>query len=208
MENNVNIHVPITITYPALEGVLRAKMVGEYIPRIDKGSNEAAYAQILNVSIAGNSVGAYDLALKIKIRILRTVLKRDNIDLFVQASLGYDQAGQQLYIKRFKVDSRTQSGFFNTALEVLANNVAYEKILQKAKVNLKDIIAKEKEKVNALLANGLEPVKGVFVKGIIDEISVPDMVAHSDSLALSLILHANVEAEITDLTSLLAAKKD
>ena len=86
MDNPIKIQVPVNISYPALEGLLKKKMVGDYIPRQEEGMQEPPYAQILDVRIAGAAAGAYNVALKIRLRILRTMLKRDPVDLDVKAA--------------------------------------------------------------------------------------------------------------------------
>lgn len=204
MENAIKIQLPIYVSYPALEGVLKKKMLGEYIPKQEEGSTEAPYAQILDIALAGSENASYDVSLRLKIRILRTVLKRDQADLLVQATLDYDNATQQLFVRKFKLDSRTSSGFFNTGLEVLANKVAYNQILKRTRVNLGAIISKEVKKVNGLLENGFE-VKGARLMGKAELVQVLNITPHRDNLSLTLELQANLEAEIFDLLSLMPA---
>lgn len=201
MESSIKIHVPIAVTYPALEGVLKEKMVGDFIPRPEQGVPSSPYAQILDVRISGSSTGAYDVMLRVKLRILRTVLKRDQVDLYVLATLGYDNAAQQLFVRKFRVESRTSSSFFNTALEVLANKVAYNQILSKTRFNLKEIISGELSKANGLLEGGKE-LKGLRLKGAVEEVRVQDVIPQRDHVSLSFELQANLEVTIFDLLSL------
>lgn len=205
MENAIKIQVPISASYPALEGVLKKQMLGEYIPRQVEGENEPPYAQILGVNMAGADIAGYDIILGLRIRILRTVLKRDQVDLLVYASLAYDNTTQQLAVSKFKLDSRTNSGFFDKSLEVLANKVAYNQILKRARINLKGIISKELKKANGLLADGLE-LKGLKVMGAVEEVRVQDITAHPDKVSLLLELQGNLEADVFDLVSLMPPK--
>lgn len=207
MENAIKIHVPIAVSYTALEEVLREQMLGEYIPKPAQGSSEPPYAQILDIRIAGTTTGIYDINLRIKLRILRTVLKRDAVDLIVMASLGYDNAAQLLFVRKFKVDSRTSSGLYNTSLEVLANRVAYNQILQKTRIDLREIILKGIKKVNDSLTSGLE-LKGLKLRGAVEEVLVQDISAESDGLSLKLELQGNLQADIFDLISLLPPKPE
>lgn len=205
MENAIKIQLPISVLYPALEDVLKQQMLGEYIPKQEEGQNQAPYAQILDISIAGNSTVAHTVILRIKLKILRTVLKRDKVDLLVLAEPAYDNATQQLFVRKFKLDSRTSSGFYNTSLEVLANKVAYNQILKKTRFNLKEIISKEIKKANGLLDSGLE-LKGVKLRGILEQLRLQDIAPRPESLTLLLELQGNLEAEIFDLISLMPAK--
>lgn len=205
MENAIKIQVPISVSYPALEGLLKKQMLGEYIPRQTEGEQEPPYAQIQGISMGGADTGDYDIILGLRIRILRTVLKRDQVDLLVYANLDYDNATQQLAVSRFKLDSRTSSGFFDKSLEVLANKVAYNQILKRARVNLKAIISKEMKKANGLLADGLE-LKGLKLMGAVEEIRVRDISAQPDKIYLSVELQGNLEANILDLNSLMPPK--
>lgn len=202
MENSIKVQVPISVSYPALEAVLKKKMLGEFIAGPEKGSQESAYAQIQDIGMAGSQASFYDVTLKIKISIIRTVLKRDNVDLLVVASLGYDNDTQQLFVRKFNLTSKTSSGFFNTALEVLANKVAYNQIIKKARVNIKEIISKGVHKANSLLESGLE-LKGVKLLGAVEMVQVQDITFEPERVSLLLELQANMEAEIIDLANLL-----
>ena len=204
MESPIKIHVPITVSYPALEGVLKKQMIGEYIPRQEEDVNTPPYAKILDVKITGSSAGAHEVVLRIKLNILRTVLKRDEVNLQVQATLGYDNAAQQLFVRKFKLYSITSSGFYNTALEVLANKVAYNQIIAKSRVNLGEVITREVNKANSMLAEGLE-LKGVKLIGTVKEVYVQDIIPQPDRVSFALALEGSVAASISDLISLMPA---
>ncbi|WP_299823891.1 DUF4403 family protein [uncultured Pontibacter sp.] len=203
MENAISIRIPISVTYPAIEEVLKKRVVGEYIPKPEEGIDAPPYAHILDAGIAKSSTGANDIILAVKIRILRTMLKRDKVDLYVQATLDYDAATEQLFVQKFKLESRTSSGFYNTALEVLANKVAYNQILKKTRFNLKDIISNELEKANGMLHKGLQ-VKGVMLTGSVETVRVQEFAFQPSCVALMLEMQGNLEADVLDLLSLLA----
>ena len=180
-------------------------MVGKPVPKPEEGVQTPPYGQILDIGISGSSTGAYDVILRIKLRILRTVLKRDQVDLYVFATLGYDNATQQLFVRKFKMNSRTSSGFYNTALEVLVNNAAYNQIIKKARVNLSEIVSEELHKVNSKLEEGLE-LKGVKVMGVVQGVRVQDIMPQQDQVTLSFELQGNMEVDIFDLLSLMPAE--
>ena len=205
MDNAIKIQLPITVSYAALEDVLRKQVVGEFIPKPEEGSDTTPYAQILDVGIAKSSTGPFDVVLNVRIKILRTILKRDDVDLLVLATLGYDNAGEELFVQQYKLASRTSSGLFNTSLEVLANKVAYGQIIKKARVNLKEIIAQELTKANIMLEKGLE-LKGVNLTGSVNTVHVRDITPHSGKISLLLELQGNLEADIFDLASLMPPK--
>ncbi|WP_266204601.1 DUF4403 family protein [Pontibacter kalidii] len=205
MEDSVRVYVPVSVSYPALEGVLKNQLIGEYIPKQEEGTDAPPYAQILDVGISGSNSGPQEVILRIKIRILRTMLKRDNVDLYVLASLGYDNATQQLYVQQFHLTSRTTSGFFNTGLEVLVNKVAYSQVLRKARVNVGSIIAAELAKANGMLQEGLQ-LKGVKLTGAVHEVRVQDIAPLPDQVRLAVELRADVEAQVLSLVDLLPPK--
>lgn len=205
MENAIKIQVPIFVSYPALEDVLKKQMVGEYIPRPEEGVDEPPYAQILDIGIEGSDLGVYNLSLRIRLRILRTVLKRDQVDLLVLANLDYDSATEQLLVRKFSLDSRTPSTFYNTSLEVLANKVAHNQILKKARLNLGNLISKELQKANGMLASGLD-IKGAKLSGAVEIVRILDITPEKDRVSIQLELQGNLEAEILDLISLMPPK--
>jgi hypothetical protein len=204
MENFVKIQVPISISYAALESVLKKQLVGEFIPKPSESTEASPYAQILDVGLAGSSSGAGDIFLKVKIRILRTILKRDNVDLYVQATPGYDNATQQVFIRKFNMQAQTSSRFYNSSLEVLVNKVAYNQIIQKARVNLQEIIARELKKANSLLEKGLE-LKGLKLMGAVEDVRVLDITPKPNRMFLKLEAQANVEVDVLDLSDLMPA---
>ncbi len=205
MENAIRIQLPISVSYPALEDVLQEKVVGEYIPRQEVGAGEPPYAQILDARIEGSGTGANDLIIRLSIKILRTVLKRDKVDLLVQAALGYDNETQQLFVRKFNLESRTSSGFFNSALEVLANKVAYSQILKRTRFNLKAIISRELKKANGMLESGLE-LKGIKLYGKIENVRVQDIKTQAQGISLLLEVQSELDAQIFDLLSLMPPK--
>jgi Domain of unknown function (DUF4403) len=127
------------------------------------------------------------------------------VDLYVLARLGYDNASQQLYVEHFNLNSRTSSGFYNTALEVMVNKVAYNQIIRKARINVSDIVEKELLKANSLLSEGME-VKGVKLMGAVSEVRVQDITPLSSKVTLSVEMKGNMEASILDLQSCCSCK--
>ncbi|TXK50258.1 DUF4403 family protein [Pontibacter qinzhouensis] len=202
MENLISIQLPIKIAYAAVEGLLKKQLVGEYIPKPEAGKEESPYAQILDVGVAGSSAGEGTIFLHVKLRILRTLMKRDQVDLYVVASVGYDNEAQYVFVKNFKVESRTRSTFYNKALEVLVNKVAYNQIIQKANVNLQAILSVQLQKLNTQLAEGLQ-VKGLKLKGAVSEVAVQNILPQPDRITLSVEVKAALEAEVFDLLSLM-----
>lgn len=205
MENAVKIQLPVSVSYPALESLLKKQLVGEYIPKPEENTNEPPYAQILDVAITGSSAASFNISLRIKLRILRTVLKRDQVDLLVLASLDYDNAAQRLYVRTFRLEARTPSAFYNKALEVLANKVAYNQILKKTRFNLREILSKEINKANGLLESGLE-LKGLHLTGRVEKVLVQDISPQAEGVSLLLELQANAKADIFDILSLMPPK--
>ncbi|WP_017731354.1 DUF4403 family protein [Nafulsella turpanensis] len=202
MENAIRIQLPLSISYLALEGAVRKQLTGEYIPKPEEGANEPPYAQILEVGLSGPDIGTYNITLRARIKILRTVLKREQVDLLVQARLDYDNTRQQLFVSKFRLDSRTPSSFYNTSLELLANKVAYSQILKKARINVGEILLKQKNRVNGLLVEGLA-LKGLQIKGNVELVAVQDVTLLPGQVSLKVEVQGKLEAEVLDLSSLL-----
>ncbi|WP_114784207.1 DUF4403 family protein [Botryobacter ruber] len=206
MENPIQLHVPVFVSYAALESVLQQQLVGTYIPKPEEGVAEQPYAQVLDVGLAGSSAGPYNLLLRVQLKILRTVLRRDKVDLYASVALAYDNATQQLYVQHFSMEAATSSGFYNTALEVLVNKVAYNQIIKKTRVDLKTIIAAELAKVNSQLAEGME-LKGLKLKGAVAAVGVQDILPKPDGLSLRLQVQGELEVAVFDLAELMPPKE-
>ena len=201
MEEPIRISLPVSVSYPALETVLKKQLVGEYLPKPEEGAEP--YAQVLDVGISGSSAAANEVILRVKVSILRTVMKRDNVDLYVLATLGYDNASQQLFVEQFNLNSRTSSAFYNTALEVMVNKVAYSQIIRKANISLNTIIATELAKANAMLSEGLEVKEGIKLLGVVKEVRVQNITLLPQKVTLTVELSSSLEASIQDLSGLL-----
>jgi hypothetical protein len=204
MENFVRIQVPVSIAYPVLESLLKKQLVGQFIPKPSADAEESPYAQILDIGLTGTSSGIGNIFLKVRIRILRTLLKRDQVDLYVQAALGYDNAAQEVFIRQFKMESQTSSRFYNSSLEVLVNKVAYNQIIQKTRVSLQEIILGELMKTNGSLEKGLE-LKGLKLTGAVEGLRVQDIAPKPNRLYLNLEVQAKVEVDVFDLSELMPA---
>lgn len=203
MQHNITIKVPIAITYDALEAVLKKKMTGEYIPP-GQGSQEA-YARIQDISLSASTIRGFNLFLALNIRVLRTLLKRDSVDLYVPVALAYDESRQQLYVQQYKVDVNTSSGFYNSALEVLANKVAYDQIIKKARFDVGGLISREVDKVNGQLEEGLV-LKGALLRGKVAAVRVDGISPEATGILLNLTVAGDVSIEVKDLLSLMPAK--
>lgn len=202
MENAIRIQLPVNVSYAAIEQLLKKKMTGEYIPRKEEGGPDGPYAKILDISVSAADTGAFDIDLRMKISILRTVLKRDEADLVVSAILDFDNDSQMLFVPKFRLDSQTGSRFFNASLEVLANKVAYNQILKKARVNVGNIIAKELRKVNGILEKSPE-LKGLKLSGAVEKVTLKEITAQQSGISLIIETEGNLEANIFDLLSLM-----
>ncbi|RAU82776.1 DUF4403 family protein [Pontibacter arcticus] len=207
MENPIQLTIPLTISYAALEGVLQQQLIGMYIPQPEEGEAANPYAQVQAVGVSGSRGGGYNLLLRVQLRILRTVLKRDKVELYASVALAYDNDTQQVYVQHFSMESATSSGFYNTALEVLVNKVAYNQIIEKARVNVGEIIAKELEKVNSQLTEGMD-LKGIKLKGAVTTVAVQDIEPKPDGLSLRLLAQGNLDVAIFDLISLMPPKTE
>ena len=207
MKNPIQLNIPLTISYSALETVLQQQLVGMYIPQPEEGTTTNPYAQVLDVGITGSRAGTHNLQLRVQISILRTVLKRDRVDLYASVALAYDNASQQVYVQQFSMESATTSGFYNTALEVLVNKVAYNQIIEKARIDLKTIVSPELEKVNRQLAEGMD-LKGLKLKGAVEEVTVQDIDPQPDGLTLRLLAQGNLEVKVEDISMLLPSRAE
>lgn len=202
MDQNIAIKVPINISYAALEGAVKKKMEGEYISTKEGAGEETRHAHIQQVAVAPSQKPGYHLVIDLKLSILRTLLKREGVDLRVQAALGYDNERQLLFLTRYHIDARTSSSFYNGSLEVLANSVAQGQILKKARLDLRAIITRELAKVNAMLEQGKE-MKGIVLTGQVDSVRVQDITPQAEGVSLLVIMYGQLAAEIRDLSGLM-----
>ncbi len=133
---NINLSLPIKIPYPVLRQLLETRLIGMEI-----GTSERKRGRILRLGLQPSPSPEYDMVLGLRIGLSRKVLWAKEVPLYVHASLNFDPESGRLSVGTYKIDSESKNFVLDKALEFLANRMYYRKVLDKASVNLNELIA-------------------------------------------------------------------
>lgn len=193
-DNNIELNLPVNLPYTLMDTLAKEKLRGQII----KGK-EKKYAKILDAEIYGSKENNYDVVIGLKTKVYRTLFKQEMAEIYLHAKLDYDTIKKSLYVKEFKLDSKTESGLYNFALEAIANKLAYSYIINKLQFNVSEAIEKQKLVVNKLLENKIEITKGVKISGFLNSLEIKQLISQPDRLFCLFTLKGNSKVEVLEI---------
>jgi len=198
-DNNIELNIPVSLSYASMDKIAREKLTGQIIKAKNKKGKEKKYGKILDVEVFGSKENNYDVVVGLKTNVYRTLFKREMAHLFLHTKLNYDTVKKNLYVKDFKLDSKTETGLYNFALEALANKLAYSYVLKKLQFNVRDAIEKQKLVANKALENKIELTKGVKISGVVETLDIKQVIAQPDRLFCLFTLKGNSKVEVLEV---------
>lgn len=201
-QNNVVLNVPVAIPYPTLEKNARKLIVGKDIKAKNKKGKQRKYAEVMDLTLAGSTEPNHEVVLGLKVKIKRSLFKRELATLYFHADLDYDQQKEMLSINDYKLDSKTESVLFNRTLELLANKVVYNQVMQKLTFDVDQALDEQKKSLNDMLSKKIEISKGISLTGAINEVEVKEILAQPQGISFLLNLTGNVDVEVLEINGL------
>jgi hypothetical protein len=197
--NNVSLNLPINMPYSYLDKIVKDKVTGMVIKGKSKKGKEKKYGKIEGIEIYGSKESQYDIVLGLKTKIYRTIFKKEKVPVYIHAKLDYDTTAKTLIVKDFLLDSKTESGLYNLSLETIANKLAYSKIISKLQFDIDSVLSEQKVIANKLLNDQIEITEGVKLSGIVDNLTIKQMIAQPNGLFCLFILNGNAKVEVIEL---------
>lgn len=198
-DNNIEINLPINIPYTLIDKTAKEKLIGQIIKGKKKNGQEKKYAKILDIEIYGSKETDYDIVLGLKTKIYRTIFKREKVPVYLHAKLDYDTIQKKLYVKSYKLDSKTESGLYNISLETIANKIVYTKIINKLQFEIGNAIDEQKKIANKLLAEKIEITKGVKLTGVVNTLEIKSLISQPDRIFCLFSLKGNANVEVLEI---------
>jgi hypothetical protein len=164
---NIDLTLPIKIPYPVLRELLETKLIGMEI-----GTGERKRGQILRLGLQASPLPDYDMVLGLRIGLARKVLWAKEVPLYLHASLDFDPESGRLSVGTFKIDVDSANFVLDKALEFLANRMYYRKVLDKASVNVNELIASKMAVLNEKLQSGIPSSQGMVFNGNMENITI------------------------------------
>ena len=164
---NIRLTLPIKIPYPVLRQLLETKLIGMEI-----GTSERKRGQILRLGLQVSPLPEYDIILGLRVGLVRKVFWTEEVPLYLHAALAFDPESGRLSVGAFKIDFETKNVVLDKALALLANRMYYRKVLDKASINLNEMIASKMAILNEKLQSGIPSSQGMIFSGNMENISI------------------------------------
>ena len=164
---SIRLTLPIKIPYPVLRQLLETKLIGMEI-----GTSERKRGQILRLGLQVSPLPEYDIILGLRVGLVRKVFWTEEVPLYLHAALAFDPESGRLSVGAFKINFETKNVVLDKALAFLANRMYYRKVLDKASINLNEMIASKMAILNEKLQSGIPSSQGMIFSGNMENISI------------------------------------
>ncbi len=198
-DQNINLTVPVIISYTTLDKYLRQKSIGEIISKENSDGKKSNYAQILDMSMEKSELENFDLKLNITLQTLTSLFKNKKVTIYFHAALELDRELQHISLKDFEVDGKTQNWFADQLLETVVNRWMYDKLKKKMNIDLMPHIEEKVSSLNEDLENKLEAKEGVHLIGSLDKIEISNLKAGENELWISVTVAGTGMVELEKL---------
>lgn len=199
IDQNINITIPVIVSYLVLDKYLGQKLVGEILSKENKEGEKSNYAQVLDISIEKSYLEGFDLLLNITLKTLTNLFKNREVKIFFHAALELDKEIQQVSLKDFEVDGKTKNWFTDRLLETIVNKWMYKRLKKKMNFDLMPHIEEKVGAINVELENKLEMKEGVCLIGSLDKVEISKLTAGEKELWISVSVRGTGVLELEKL---------
>lgn len=201
LQDNIDIKLPVKIGYAVLENVLREKMAGEMI-QVEKGNGEfTRYAQVLDLSLMRSPEDNFDLTVEVKFKSLVKLFRNKTGSILFHLRIHYDEAAQLLEVDDYRIKGNSENWMMNRSLETVANNLVYNKLKSKMRIDLIPHIEPQVKKLNGQLQNDFEAAEGVILSGKIENVTIAEIIAGETDLYVLVHIKGDTVVEITKINT-------
>ena len=174
-KSNVSLNLPVHLAYDALEKHVHRKVNGKVIRAKNRNGKMKSYARVEGIMIRGSDLPGYDVVIGLRLKMLRTAFKKQRPTFYFHAVLDYDSTKREIFIRDFKLDAETRSGLVGRALEFLANQVVYNRVIEKMIYSPEAVLRQQRELANSSLKSGVRLMKGVGMEGLLSNMYLKEL---------------------------------
>jgi hypothetical protein len=188
---NVVLRLPVKVNYQVLQNYLQKKLLGKIISKGKANGETSDRARIQAITLERSPLEDFDLAVQVQLKLLTTFFKDKVIKVTTQLSIGFSEAGQEVLIRRYKLESEDNGWLIDKLVETLINNFMYSKLKDKMRFDIRPLVKEKLEKLNHRLNGGLEVADGVSITGKIKDFRVQEIIPGQRTLLVSVKILGN-----------------
>lgn len=193
----LNINIPIDVSYEGLQSIVSANVVGT---KIKAGKKKKKYAKVLSTSISGDPDENFDIVIGMELKFLRTIFKNDTATMFLKCNLDYNKETKTISITDYELDAKTKNALVGSVLDVLANKVLYGFIKKSLSFPMEKEIDKVVKLGNAQLEESIPLGENLLIEGLIEEVTLDHFQAQNDHLVALILTKAKLKATVKELS--------
>ena len=198
-KGNIQLKLPVKVSYQVLEKIARERMVGENI-QVEKENGEITrYARIQDIQIFKSPKEGYDLSIILDFVTLTSFFGNKKGSLLVDAAVYFNYAEEEISVIDYNVKVESGSWLMDKTLQTVANTFIKGKLQKKMKAELKPHLAEQVLKINQKLTEGLEPTHGITVTGHLQDFEIYDVIAGGTHLLVKLNIHGDTVIDVRDI---------
>lgn len=197
--NDFEINLPVSLPYSYLDKMAKELVTGYEITNTNEKGKVKKYGKIESIEIFGSTEDKYDVVLALNTTLYKTVFKKKIVPIYIHAKLNYDATQKKIVVSSYKLDPKTENGFYNLSMKAVANKLAYSKIIGNLKFSVEKEINQQKTAINKYLEQKIELTKGVQLSGIVDTVELQDIIAQPTKLVCLFGMKGNVKIEVMEI---------
>ena len=198
-QNNIQVKLPVNISYTAVNDFLQKNVVGELIKTEKESGEVTTYAEILDISLGQSPEEKYDLAVDVEFMMLTKLLRNKVGRVWLHVALEFNEEAQEVWVSDFKLDGNTNNWLMNNSLEVMANNIMQESLKNKMRYNFSAEIEKHIQELNHKMGDPYEVSGGINLFGRIEKLKIYRIVPKPDRFLILAKIAANAVVDVDEL---------
>ena len=188
---NVVLRLPVKIDYQVLQTYLQKKLLGKIISKGKASGETSDRARIKGITLERSPLEDFDLAVHVQLKLLTTFFRNKVIKVVAHMSIGFNEADQQVLIRRYKLDSDSNGWFTDRLVETFVNNFMYSKLKEKMNFDIRPLVKEKLEKLNMKLTGGMEVAAGISITGKLNEFRVQEIIPGQRTLLVAVSILGN-----------------
>lgn len=197
--NSFELNIPVQLPYTYLDKMAKEMVTGYVISSTNEKGKEKKYGKIESVELFGSKDPKYDVVIALQATLYKTVFKKKIVPIYLHAKFKYDANQKKIVVQDYKLDPKTENGFYNLSMKAVANKLAYSKIIGNLKFSVEKEINQQKVAINKYLEQKIELTKGVQLSGIVDSVELQDIIAQPTKLVCLFGMKGNVKIEVMEI---------